>query len=120
MKLDINDFNFENWLFSIVVSLHKWLQLARYNCRKTYKKTYNIFHIIDAKGAVVNRTLPSLHEGSLEITLTVPSRFTNIYFISLLLKIYKCENCTLWNTKLNQTTKLDCKTFLTKCLVQYL
>ena len=104
-----------------------FLYISGFNLRVTTagkhiltKKTYNIFPIIDAKGAVVNRTLPSLHEGSLEITLTVPSRFTKIYFISLLLKIYKCENCTLWNTKLNQTKKLDCKTFLTKCLVQYL
>ena len=44
----------------------------------TYKiwKGDNAFHIVDQskvfKGTVVNRALPFLHGGSLEITLTVP------------------------------------------------
>ena len=38
---------------------------------------FKIFdQIKDFKGTVVNRTLPSLHGGSLEITLTVPLSVT--------------------------------------------
>ena len=41
----------------------------------------------DFKGTVVNRTLPSLHEGSLEITLTVPLRQVCSFFL-VNIKIY--------------------------------
>ncbi len=41
---------------------------------KTYQHSYIIQPLSDTafKGVIVNRALPSLHEGSLEITLTVP------------------------------------------------
>ena len=43
-------------------------------------KETNVFRVIDLKGTVVNRTLPSLHVGSLEITRILPLMFEIYYY----------------------------------------
>ena len=51
-------------------------ELLELNTFKLRKKNDNTFHIIDQisrfQGTIVNRQLPFLHVGSLEITVTVP------------------------------------------------
>ena len=78
----INIFVSLNCFFSTVVSLRKWLahslfirsneETADINTIQVRKTTiFSTFLIrLSFKGNVINRTLPSLHGGSLEITLT--------------------------------------------------
>ena len=78
-ELDINVYNIKNSIFSKVTPtfLHKEKisELSEVNIMKND----NIFHIIDQiRAHVVNQALPSVHGGSLEITLTVPLKCTRI------------------------------------------
>ena len=73
--LDINVYNFENWLFLIVLCLRisvseKMKELSELSALN--HKKLNIFYIIDNQGYRYESGLPSFHVGSLEITLTVP------------------------------------------------
>ena len=78
------NYNFENWLFSIVVSLQKWLaHFLILHGRKTYRNYYNetwttkqssTLLISYSRVPSLNRALQYLHGigRSLEIKLTVP------------------------------------------------
>ena len=71
------------FLFLYTVYFHLWFLCEsdlRISCLKAEmeklteirQKNDGIFSDKGFKGTVVNRALPSLHKGSLEITLTVP------------------------------------------------
>ena len=74
-------YRFENWLFSMVVSLQKLLAYLNRTTHRKYLLSYILLNLEirqylshfwsdkDVKGTVVNLTLLSLHGGSLEITL---------------------------------------------------
>ena len=80
----INIFVSLTCFFSTMVSLRKWFahslcirsneETAEINTIQVRKTTISSTFLIrlSFKGNVINRTLPSLHGGSLEITLTVP------------------------------------------------
>ena len=70
--LDMNTYYFENKSFSIVIPLQKLLR-GKEEPRKI--TIYYSYYGLDKgfMGTVQNRALKSLHEGSLEITLTIQS-----------------------------------------------
>jgi len=81
-ELDINVYYFENWLFSVVVSLQR---RAHFYHRKTWYMNFkpeflpHYWSDNDFKGTIVNRTLPSLHRESIKITLKV--NFIKIFIL---------------------------------------
>ena len=82
------------WFFVKVTSAFIAYKKQQRNSRR---KNVCIFHIFDQikcfKGTVVNRTLTSLHGGSLEITLTVPLTEKSLCY-NLNQRIYHCPEST--------------------------
>ena len=99
-ELDINVYNFECWLFSLVVSRQQWI--AHFYFRKinwnyqTWTTTICSlvpYYWLDKgfKGTVVNRKLLSLNRtlASFEITLTVPLSWMHLPCLYLMYKCYR-------------------------------
>ena len=98
----------------LIILKPDYFQLAHFYCRNTYgnyqnltfvnleKRQYLLHNRSDNsfKGTVVHRTVPSLHGGSLEISLPVP--------FSRLQKFLRSIHYTLYNKLNSKIKKMYC------------
>ena len=99
--LYINMFYFENWLFSIVELLQKWLahtagkhieklsESHNFRYRKTPTLSYTLLISQGYKSAFVNGALPSLHVSLLVSTLSFNLKTDNLYLSTKLSQIFQ-------------------------------